>query len=133
MLYFESENENIEAASESSQQSLTTGATARERSHHGTCELQKKGIRASVEWAPREGNRDADSLANGEVSSFSPSHRLRVVLGQLRWLVLPKALAHGRQAEELLRNAKSSGALPMRNVPGRRRRPEDRSRNKDLV
>ena len=29
--------------------------------------MQKKGIRASVEWAPREGNREADSRANGNV------------------------------------------------------------------
>ena len=56
---------------------------------------RKQGIRVSVEWAPCEGNRDADSLANGDVSSFSPSHRLRVVPSQLRWLVL--AEAHERQ------------------------------------
>ena len=35
-----------------------------ERHHLGDGELhKKKGIRASVEWAPREGNREADALA----------------------------------------------------------------------
>ena len=35
--------------------------------------MKKKGIRASVEWAPREGNREADSLANGNLDMRRPS------------------------------------------------------------
>ena len=31
---------------------------------------KKKGIQASVEWAPRERNQEADSLANGVVNEF---------------------------------------------------------------
>ena len=93
--------------------------------------MNRRGIRASVEWAPREGNREADSLANGDFSSFSESQRLHVVPSQLDWIVLPAALEHGRRAEELFREAKSSGALPMRNRRARKRRPEDRLRFKD--
>ena len=50
---------------------------------------------------------------------------------QLNWIVLQAALEHGRRAEELFKEAKSSGALQMRNVRGRKRRPEDRLRFKD--
>ena len=40
------------------------------------CFMKKRGIRASVEWSPRAGNREADALANGDFSAFDPAHRL---------------------------------------------------------
>ena len=48
--------------------------------------MKKKGTRASVEWH-REGNREADSLANCVVNEFSPSRRLHVVPSRLQWIV----------------------------------------------
>ena len=93
--------------------------------------MKKNGIRASVEWAPREGNRKADSLANGNVAGFSPDQKKDILPSQIQWFVLPQALEHRRQAEEIFKCAKESGALPVRNRKGRRRRPQDRLRAKD--
>ena len=39
---------------------------------------KKKGIRASLEWAPRDGNREADSSANGNHEGFSDERRMHV-------------------------------------------------------
>ena len=94
--------------------------------------MKKKGIRASVEWAPREGKREADSRANGNVAGFSPSQRPDVLPSQLQWIVLPQALDYGRQAEEIFQCATESGALQTRNRKGRRRWPEDRLRVKSV-
>ena len=34
--------------------------------------MKYRGMRAIVEWAPRECNREADMLANGDTSLFDP-------------------------------------------------------------
>ena len=39
---------------------------------------KKKEKRASVEWAPREGNREAVSLANGNFEGFSAEQRMHL-------------------------------------------------------
>ena len=71
------------------------------------------------------------TLANGDVTEFSPSQRLHIHHSQLQWIVLPQALNNGRQAEEIFKSAKATGVLPLRNRRGRRRRPEDKLRIKD--
>ena len=53
---------------------------------------RKMGLRASVEWSPREANGEADALANGDHSQFSPE-------------LLTQALVHGQEAEEARRAA----------------------------
>ena len=37
--------------------------------------MKRMGIKALVEWAPREGNRHADALANGSYEGFDPALR----------------------------------------------------------
>ena len=49
---------------------------------------KKMGLKASVEWSPREANREADALANGELSQFTPELRIPVDARQLQWTVL---------------------------------------------
>ena len=56
-------------------------------------------MRAIVEWAPREFNKEADQLANGITDSFDPSRRLHVSSQTLTWNILPMALQAGRDAE----------------------------------
>ena len=77
--------------------------------------MKKKGIRAKVEWTPREGNREADSLANGNYVGFSAKQRMHLRPGQIQWIVLPQALEYGRQAEDIFSSAKKSGQHPQRN------------------
>ena len=60
--------------------------------------MKHRGMRAIVEWAPRECNREADMLANcGTSTLFDPKRRIHVTAGTLVWNLLPqmrlKALA----------------------------------------
>ena len=93
--------------------------------------MKKKGIRATVEWAPREGNCEAGSLANGNHEGVPDELTMHVRPSQLQWILLQQAPEHGRQAEEVFKNAKEKGVLPKRNVRGEKRRREDRLRFRD--
>ena len=48
------------------------------------CYLKRMSIKALVEWAPREANREADELANGDHHRFDPSRRIPIEPGSLR-------------------------------------------------
>ena len=70
------------------------------------CYMKKMSIRAVVEWAPREGNKEADRLANGDHRAFDPALRIPVSAdpSSLSWVILPEALAgcspHSRTVPE---------------------------------
>ena len=63
--------------------------------------MKRMGIKALVEWSPREGNRQADALANGCNESFNPALRIQVDARSLKWEVLPQALEWRKEAEEM--------------------------------
>ena len=84
-----------------------------------------------VEWAPRECNREADMLANGDTSLFDPERRILVAAGTLIWNVLPEALKAGREAEETYRRMKETHDLPNRSAKQRKRAAEHRLKFKD--
>ena len=63
-----------------------------------------------VEWTPREGNQEADRLANGDATGFSNSNEVKLGPGHMNWLILDEALELGRH----------------RCLKGKRKRPEDR-------
>ena len=41
-----------------------------------SCYLKRMSAKASVEWAPRTANYEADSLVNGETYGLDPSRRI---------------------------------------------------------
>ena len=84
-------------------------------------------MKVVVEWTLRAGNREADHLANGEHSRFSPQNRVDVDLAQMQWDVLPDVLSLGRSAEDDVRRLKDSGQYLQR----RKRKPDERMRLKD--
>ena len=88
--------------------------------------MKKTGIKAEVHWAPRTANREADALANGEITGFNPELRIPIESDRLRWCVLPEVLALGRQSTEKYEAFKSSGENPGRSRTEKRRRVEDR-------
>ena len=71
-----------------------------------SCNLSRMAAKASVEWAPRSTNCEADALANGITGSFDPSRRI-VGVKTLRWEILPKALSMGKPMEEDTEKCKS--------------------------
>ena len=96
-----------------------------------SCYLKRISAKASVEWAPRTANYEADSLANGETHGFDPSRRIEVDLSSLRWEILPDALRMGRQMEENTKIMRASGISANRGKKLRRRRQEDKMKVKD--
>ena len=72
--------------------------------------MKHQGIKADVQWSPREANRQADQLAIGDFSDFDPTYHLEP--GSLSWYVLDNVLAMGRDVEQAYECSKKSGALP---------------------
>ena len=94
-------------------------------------EMNKNGVKAQVEWTPREFNREADALANGDSSQFRPELQLRVEARDLKWHVLDRALEMGSIAERAHDRLRQRGGLLDRAQKQKRRRREDRLKFKD--
>ena len=61
-------------------------------------QLRHSGVRPDVSLPPREANHEADRLANGDSSGFSPAFRLRVLPLVGGWYTLDAALVLGETA-----------------------------------
>ena len=88
--------------------------------------MKSRGMRTVVEWAPREFNKEADHLANGNTIDFDPAKRLNVSASTLTWNILHEALSAGREAERAYRRMKDSSGLPNRSKKQAKRRVETR-------
>ena len=86
---------------------------------------------SAVEWAPRDENKEADKLANGNAEDFEPSLRFDVDASTLCWHILPEALEAGCAAERQYQEARERGTLPNLSRKERRRKPEVHLRLKD--
>ena len=75
-----------------------------------------------MEWSPRSGNQEADRLANGVTTGFTPENRVHIDLHTIRWTILDEAIAMGKQAEDDFQRARATGALPNRGVRNKHRR-----------
>ena len=93
--------------------------------------MKRHKLKANVEWAPREANKEADELANGDVHQFSPALEVKTRAEELDWYILPKVLEIGTRAEETHLRANKAGVLPNRTQKQRKRKPEERLRNRD--
>ena len=96
------------------------------------CYLKRMSVNAAVEWAPRETNKEADSLANAQTEQFDPNFRVHIGLAQLHWDIFPHASSMGRQAVQAALSAKHEGAYTDRARPQKRRKPEHKLRATDL-
>ena len=43
-------------------------------------------------WTPRDQNEEDDSLTNGDYTLFYPTKRVRVVVEEVPWLILPRMM-----------------------------------------
>ena len=59
-------------------------------------QLEERRAELFLGWIPRDVNREADRLADGVWEGFDTKLRVHCSLGEVRWLVLPKLLAAGR-------------------------------------
>jgi len=62
-------------------------------------QMRVHGQRAEVNWSPREANKEADHLANGDFALFDEALRIPTTAESLRWFILDDALREGRNAE----------------------------------
>ena len=53
---------------------------------------QKQIVKATVQWASRTVNQEADALANGDTSGFNPALWCIIELSNIAWSVLPEVL-----------------------------------------
>ena len=47
--------------------------------------MKRQGLRTLVEWTPREGNKEADELANGFTQRFRPEYEVKLKADELEW------------------------------------------------
>ena len=93
--------------------------------------MKRRSMKVVVDWTPREGNIDADRLANGIVDDFSPDLEIKLDSSAIEWEVLPDALRMAREADSECKNLKQEGRLPKRDQRKRKKRPEERLRLRD--
>ena len=93
--------------------------------------MKEQSLKVLVEWSPRSGNQEADRLANGVTTGFTPENRVHIDLRTIHWTILDEAIAMGKQAEDDFQRARATGALPNRGVRNKRRRAEDKLRQRD--
>ena len=96
-------------------------------------QLEARNAELFLEWVPREANAEADRLADGVASGFSPDLRVNASLSQIRWLVLPGLLAAGatfqREAARMKARAGKVGAKAHGGAGARARRKALRVRD----
>ena len=80
--------------------------------------MKTREMRAVVEWAPREFNKEEALWANGITDSNNPTRRMHVSAQSLPWHNLPGALQAEREAERAFQEMKERRGLP--NVGSRR-------------
>ncbi len=74
-------------------------------------QMERKNIRVSLDWCPRDLNSEADALSNGDVSSFTPELRVELDVANINWIVLNKLMDHG-VAHELSKSHAKRAAAP---------------------
>ena len=93
--------------------------------------MKKRSMKVLVDWTPREGNKEADQLANGVVKSFSPELEIKLDQSLIQWEILPDALRMAREADTEYKELKQRSQLPKRDQRKRKKRPEERLRLRD--
>ena len=58
--------------------------------------MKTTGQKTAVHWTPRDANREADALANGNSSGFDSAKEYKFDLAHMAWRILPHALKMGR-------------------------------------
>ena len=48
--------------------------------------MRLTGLSADVNWCPRELNRQADALANGDSTGFADEHRVTIDFAGIKWV-----------------------------------------------
>ena len=55
-------------------------------------QLRSRSMVLNLGWTPRDQNEEADALTNGDYTAFCPTKRVRFVVEEAPWLVLPRMM-----------------------------------------
>ncbi len=70
-----------------------------------SAQLEARGQRLEMRWAPREMNAEADRLANGDTRGFADNLRVNLDFSTIPWIVLPQLMKTGESfAREIHEN-----------------------------
>ena len=58
-----------------------------------SAQLKEKGLRLDLRWVPREENEEADELTNKEMGRFNPEKRVKMDVGNLKWICMEEYMA----------------------------------------
>ena len=58
-------------------------------------QMEKTNSRISLDWAPRELNKEADDLSNEIFDAFSTTNRVNLSICDYPWIVLNDLMLHG--------------------------------------
>ena len=62
-----------------------------------SAQLERRGAELFLNWIPRDANKEADRLADGDSRGFVEERRVQASIRQLNWLVLNDLLDAGRR------------------------------------
>ena len=75
-----------------------------------SAQLERRGAELFLDWIPRDANKEADRLADGDSRGFSEERRVQASIRQINWLVLNELLeAGGRFYEQAQAEKKAQG------------------------
>ena len=81
-------------------------------------------------WTPRDHNEEADALTNGDYSRFDPTNRVKVVIEEVSWLILPRMMQVATDIYEDVQRRKASRARsPAQAAPWKKARGSLRQRD----
>ncbi len=86
--------------------------------------LDEFSLRMQAAWTPRELNREADALSNGDTSGFAEEYRIHIDPLEVQWRVLDDVMAEGVRYYEELPKAHAG-------PPPRKRPRQERLRHRD--
>jgi hypothetical protein len=84
-------------------------------------QLRARSMVLNLGWTPRDQNEEADALTNGDYSSFDPARRVKVVIEEVPWLVLPRMMQVATDIyEEVQRRRTAKTERPTQGPPAKK-------------
>ena len=95
-------------------------------------QLLRRNAYLSLDWVPREGNKEADALSEGSFHGFDPAKRIEVDLASMKFEVLNELLEHGAELYSIIRQGKAVKDRYVAPKPkAKKRKLEDKLKTKD--